>query len=137
MPEYPINRSKSPSNVMSVEPYLQSESVAVAGNGSQTVTFAIDGSIDFEFHRFSYKSTGAFKIQFTVDQKQIFKTAIPNAVFSGLEGSTQRGQLLWHTFKKPLMVYRNTNLNAILMDTSGSSNTVEIVIDGVKYVHTI
>lgn len=132
-----IDRSEKPSNYISKEPFLQSGVVVVSANSSADITFSIDGSYDFEFFKFSYKSTGAFKIQFVNDVKSLFKNPISNAVFSGLEGSTMRGLNLWHTFKVPYKVFKNTNLIAKVTDISNSSNTIEIVIDGIKYVYTV
>lgn len=138
MRQNPINRSeRGYGDYKSKEPLIQSQQVVVGANSSATINFNIEGSYDFEFFRFSYKSTGAFKIQLSVDSKKIFNTPISNSVFSGLEGSTMRGQLLWHTFKAPLFIYRNTNLIVYLENTTGSNNTIEIVIDGIKYVYTV
>lgn len=132
-----INRSAKPIDYLSKEPYVFSNSAVVTGNSTGQITFTIDGSFDYEFFKFSYKSTGAFKIQFVNDSKVIFKNPISNGVFSGLEGSTQRGQLIWHTFKIPYKVFRNTNLIANITDISGSTNNIEIVVDGIKYIYTV
>lgn len=133
-----MNRSqRSMENYISKEPHVDSQSVVVSANSVNTVSFNIEGNYDLEFFRFSYKSTGLFKIQFLVNQKKIFPNPVTSAVFSGYMNTSVLGQLLWHTFKTPLFVYRNTNLIASITDVSGSSNTVEIVIDGIKYLYTV
>jgi len=64
----------------------------------------------------------------------IFKNPISNSVFAGMEGSTERGLSLWHTFKSPYLCNRNSNLIAYITDTSAAPNTIEIIVDGVKYM---
>ncbi len=132
-----INRASTPVNYLSKEPYIFSNNAVVSANSQASIVFSIDGSFDFEFFKFSYKSTGAFKIQFVNDTKVLFKNPVSNAVFAGLQGSTYIGVNLWHTFKVPYKVFKNTNLTAIITDISGSSNTVEIVLDGIKYLYTV
>ena len=135
---YPTKRnSGAPEGCLSEEPYVYADTVIVGGNSTAQLIFTIDGSFDYDLFKFSYKSTGSFKIQIANQQKLLFKNPVSNSMFAGLEGSTARGLALWHTFKRPYRVFRNSTLTINLTDTSGSSNSVEIALDGVKYIMTV
>lgn len=130
-----IPNSKDYSKYMSIEPYLLANSVVLTANGSNLMTFTIDANYDYEWFGFTYKATGEFKFQPVVDQKNLFKSFVNNYGFAGRVGSTQIGMSLWYRYKVPLICARNTTLTINITDLSGSSNTVEFTLDGVKCVY--
>ncbi|RLI86447.1 MAG: hypothetical protein DRP01_04235 [Archaeoglobales archaeon] len=119
---------------MPERPYLWVESVDLAANGRGTVMFAQDANEEFHVNRIWFESTGAFAIESIRDGTgQYYTNASPDtpipSTMLDLPQTTNGG-----IGKMPieLTILPAVALYIDLVDTSGSANTVKVVLEGRK-----
>lgn len=128
-------------------PYYYTNSVAVAANSTAPITFNISSNYDFLLYGFSYKSSvnsvnviSTFDIQIRSNDEQILNDFIPNEVFNGVmvETSTapdtriDNGDKHFNKFDVPYFFTSNQTMIFDLRDSSGQTNTIQIIAKGIK-----
>lgn len=106
---------------------------SLTGNGQATLGYDVSAGQEFEIHRLAHVSTGAFSILDIADQRgNRFTNAsssqpLSQNIIPDLDTDNNNPM----TLPEPLRIQGNNGLNLTLLDTSGSSNTVDITMVGV------
>jgi len=119
---------------MGVRPFWFTDTISVAANGSTTAVIPISEGETMRLRRVQFISTSTFNITGLKDASgnpfsnasasdPIPSTTLNNAAtnFSGISN-----------FNPPLEIKGPGSLNFDILDTSGSTNTVRVVIEGEK-----
>jgi len=113
-------------------PFLYVDKVTLAANGTGTASFQVDAGHEAKIKRMWFVSTGSFDIIEIRDSAgNSYSTAstdkpIPSSALN--KPQTAGGGV--GEFDPPLYIAPMTVLYIDLKDTSGSSNTVQVILEG-------
>ena len=115
-------------------PYLLTKTITLGGNARGTLSMGVSTSEEFEGHRAWFLATGAFSIEGvkTSDGVEMSSADPDNPIPSTMLFEPQTGGEGIGTFIKPLLLRAGRNVEYNLLDTSTSSNTIRLVIEGIK-----
>jgi hypothetical protein len=106
---------------------LSTDRQALTANGKQDVAVLVDQRGDFVLQKIVSSQTGAFQLQILDSRSNtlLTKSLTNNTIIAG---TAQRPFIL----PQPRFIGRGTTILVTLKDTSGSSNTVELVMEGYR-----
>ena len=112
--------------------YAFSDTIVLLANGNGTINFLVDASWKFVAMGWTYAATDIFSLQILDSDRKIFSNFIPAQAYQGIY-ATSRVLFTFNKFHpKGYMFNPASNIVVNLRDTSGSSNTVQIIIDGYR-----
>ena len=117
-------------------PYQFVDKVVLAGNGRGSAQFQTGGLQDFTAHEIWIKSTGAVSHENLRDTAgmQYANASVDKPILSTMLNKPQTEGGGFYEFKVPLYLGPDMILYIDLFDTSGSSNTIYLLINGVRKV---
>ena len=115
-------------------PHILSVSKVITGSGRGVLSAGVSVSEEFEGARIWFLSTGAFSIEGirTSDGIQLASADADNPILSTALFKPQSAGEGVGTFIAPLKLAAGRKLEVSVLDTSTSSNTVRMWIEGVK-----
>lgn len=130
---------------MKLTPHHLAGTIALLANATDTLTLAVGGS-DVIIWGIGSKATGAFKLNVTPSDtnKSLASELCDSSILSGdakqpfridNEGNPsffERMRRLVRGRSAPLLVTRGSNISIDVTDTSGSANTIQIVLYGYR-----
>lgn len=125
--------SFTPRGVIQLEKYAEvdyfaySVPLTLAANGSSIGIINIQGDSDFLITKITGNRTGAYRLQIA-DLSCGWTFSDQQVADADLVGTAQQPNVLLH----PQLALANSSLQVQASDVSGNTNTIEIVIEGVK-----
>jgi len=108
--------------------YYSTGDQVITASTSLSKTIKIDSDANFDMIKIMSKSTGVFSLKVTFSDPSyiLSQNRIPNVAICGSYLTEQNRLVL------PMLIKANSVIECDILDTSGSSNTVDIVFEGYK-----